>query len=109
MLVGQILLALAAAFSLPLGARDGRGVSSILPPLRSALLGVEASSSARSHRSSDRSASGHHAESRRVVRRPLPPRRLVSQAVPLLRPSEDEVPDARHAEPRQSRAPPLLR
>lgn len=109
MLAGQILLAVAAAFSLPLGARDGGGVSSILPPLRSTLPGTESITSTRSDRPNVKDASEQHAQARRVIRRCLRlPRPAFIAAVSRLRPVNDGVPNARHTGRWQSRAPPLV-
>lgn len=110
MLAGQILLAVAAAFSLPLGARDGGGVSSILPPLRSALPGVETITNTRSDRPGTKDASEGHAEVRRALRRRVCLRRSTPRPAPLRwRPSCDDVPDALRVGTRHSRAPPVVR
>jgi hypothetical protein len=110
MLAGQILLAVAAAFSLPLGARDGGGVSSILPPLRSTLPGTETITSNRSDRPHAKDAIERMAAARRVIRRRLPlGRPAPGPLLPRRRPSGDDVPGPPRAGSRQSRAPPLVR
>lgn len=105
MLVGQLLLALAALFSLPLGARDGGGVSSILPPLRSTVPGAGTTSTAAADRRHADHSYGTTARARRIVRRRLC-RRPHPPATPSWRPRIDHVRTTARGGPWQSRAPP---
>jgi hypothetical protein len=105
MVLGQLLLAVAALFSLPLGARDGGGVSSILPPLRSTLSGADAASAASDRRRVDDELIAT-ASVRHTVRRPVR-RRPRQRPAPAWRPWTEPARPSASTSPRQSRAPPL--
>jgi hypothetical protein len=107
MVLGQLLLAVAALFSLPLGARDGGGVSSILPPLRSTVSGTDVGSVVSERRRTDDEAVvtvGICRLVRRRVRRGPHPR-----PTPAWRPRTGPPRGSASVDRRQSRAPPLLR
>lgn len=105
MLLGQILLAIAAAVSLPLGARDGGGVSSILPPLRASLPG-----SPTAEVSDEGSARIDQAiEAEEVVPAPALPSPPAPPPVDAGEPvGRAEVPPSPPPTPGHSRAPPSL-
>lgn len=105
MVVGQLLLAVAAVFSLPLGARDGGGVSSILPPLRSTVAGPDAVTVAAERRRADDERSAVAAV-RRIVRPRA--RRLPHRPAPVPHPPVARTPRSASARPWRSRAPPLV-
>lgn len=108
-LVGQLLLALAALFSLPLGARDGGGVSSILPPLRTTVPGVDALAMAGdARRDGDDVEDAAAPAADRVVerwRRHLHPERRRSAPRPS---ASSRLPRWRCARRPPGRAPPLV-
>lgn len=105
----QLLLALAALFSLPLGARDGSGVSSILPPLRSTVAGPVSIGHAGADRRREGSL-GAVTTARRAVRRQASRPRRRPRAGHALRPRPASWLRSRpRRAPGHSRAPPLVR
>lgn len=108
-LAGHLALALMATVSLPLGARDGAGVSSILPPLRTTIHEIGPSTTAET----ELTAHDHGApEAVRAVARALLPWPAATPrpaSDPPPRPSADPRPADPPPGPPGSRGPPIVR